>query len=294
MRPLAQLDRKGNGVTTHPYREIAERIAAAIVAGDYKAGELLPTVRDLAEQEGIAPGTARRVIETLQASGLVYSGWFDGKRGVKVRSRGRTDFFATDALRPGRIGAGDAFRENAHKAGRDPDVRFTMLLRVPPADVARRLGIAPDALAVERTTVQLLDGEPWSRERSWYDPQFAAETGVDTTADLPDGVIRQLTDRGYRETAHRDEVTDTIASTEDASDLAVPVGTPLLVQVRTAATDDRVTRVTQTVRLGNRNRLIWETGTSEGLDVIRHQLAAGADLVDGTSDPDAPSNGGNS
>jgi GntR family transcriptional regulator len=265
----------------HAYQQVLEDLTRAIYAGRYSPGDFLPTVRELADDYGISPSTGRQAVNELQRMGLAYSGYVNGKRGVIVRSRGRTDFYATDALRPGRAGSGsDTFTENARKAGRTPSKRFTMVMRVPPANVARRLGLPTDMIVVERTTIQLLDGEPWSRERSWYAPDFAAETGLDTPHDIEQGTKRRLEEQGYRETAHRDEVTDAAASEEDSTDLGVILGAPLLVQTRTAATDARVTRVTQTVRLGGRNRLIWESGSEEGIEAIRHQLATGAQLAD--------------
>jgi GntR family transcriptional regulator len=269
----------------HAWETVTEDLTRAILSGGYKPGDLLPTVRELAERYDISVSTARDAVQALQVSGLVYSGYFDGKRGVRVRSQGRTDFVATDALRPGRPSNGhDAFRENAERAKRTPSVRFTMVMRVPPAGVARRLGLPPDTIVVERTTMQILDGEPWSRERSWYPVDVAQETGLDSPNDIQQGAIRQLASAGHAETAHVDEIIDSHASVDDASDLGVPVGSPLLVQTRTAATDQRVTRVTETVRLGGRNRVVWETGTDEGLAVIHQQHQLGAELAGDTED----------
>lgn len=271
----------------HAYETVAEDLTRAILSGGYKSGDMLPTLRELADRYDISVSTARDAVAALQRSGLVYSGYFDGKRGTRVRSTGRTDFVATDALRPDRPNnGGDAFRENAARAKRTPSVKFEMVMRVPPAAVVKRLGLPPDTLVVERTTMQLLDGEPWSRERSWYPVDLARETGLDTPNDVQQGAIRQLAAKGYEETAHLDEIIDSVASVDDAADLGVVVGSPLLVQVRTAATNERVTRVTETIRLGHRNRVIWETGTDEGLAVIHHQLEIGAELAGESKDDD--------
>jgi GntR family transcriptional regulator len=273
------------------YTRVADEITAAIMSGQYSPGDQIPTIREIADRHEIALGTAQRVVATLHTRGLVYTSYEDGKRGVRVRSRGRTDFYATDLLRRnGKGGVGDAFSENAARARRDPSVKFTMVMRVPPADVAQRLGLAPDKLAVERTTIQLLDGEPWSRERSWYPVDIAQTCGLDTPHNIPEGTHARLKAHGFAEVSHRDEVTDELATAEDATDLEVTPGANLLVQTRTGATVDRVTRVSKFVRLGGRNRLIWETGTEAGLEVIRKQLAAGAELAGGGS-PDAPANG---
>lgn len=254
------------------HEQLVRDLTLAIDQGRYAPGDQLPTVRDLADEYGVSPSTARKAVEALQRMGLAFSGYVDGKRGVRVASTGRTNFFATDALRPGRPGAGaDVFTENAQKAGRRPSKHFAMVMRVPPARIARRLGLAPNEIAVERTTIQLLDSQPWSRERSWYQVTFAAETGLDTPGDIEEGTIRHLKSAGFEETAYRDEVMDSAATQEDSSDLGVMLGSPLLIQTRTAATGAQITRVTETVRLGGRNRLIWETGTDAGLAVIRAQ-----------------------
>lgn len=258
---------------SHPYRQVADEIAAAIRAGELQPGDLLPPVRDLATQRGISESTAQRVMKALHAAGLVYSGWFDGRRGVKVRALGRADYFATDALRPGRsrTGVADAFVENAERIGQTPSKRFRMGIEAVPADVARRLGVEPRTFVVVRRTHQLLNGEPWSRETSYYPLDLAQATGVDSPDDIEEGCIRRLADAGYREIAHRDEVTDELASPEDAADLGVAPGAPLLVQTRTAATAERITRVTRVVWIGGHNRLVWESGQAKGIAVIRDQ-----------------------
>jgi len=88
------------------------------------------------------------------------------------------------------------------------------------------------------------------------------------TQDIPQGTVRVLAAAGYTEVAHVDEVTDENASPEDAEDLSIPVGTRLLVHTRTAATEQRVIRVTRFTRLGGRVRLIWQTGNKQALDLI--------------------------
>lgn len=144
-----------------------------------------------------------------------------------------------------------------------------MRIEPAPLDVTRRLGIGKDDLVVLRTIYQLLDDEPWSREVGYYPRDLAAEVGLDIPQDIPRGTIRALADAGHKETAHVDEVTYEAASPQDAHDLSITVGAPLVVQTRTAATPQRVTRVMRYVRIAERNRLIWELGEGSGLDVIR-------------------------
>lgn len=53
------------------YLELAEKIAAAIRSGELKAGEQLPTQRDMAERLGITVGTVGRAYMLVEQQGLI-------------------------------------------------------------------------------------------------------------------------------------------------------------------------------------------------------------------------------
>ena len=254
----------------HAYEEIASALEAEIRAGRWAAGTLLPTFPELQERFGVSRITVRGALDELVNQGLVYTGYVGGKRGTIVRRTGRTAHYATDALHPDRpASAHDAFVENAQRVGRTPSKVFRMQMGPAPAPIATRLGVEAGELVVIRTTVQLLDEEPWAREVSYYERRLAEAAGLDTTHDIEKGTIRALAEAGFKETGYVDDITDEPAGASEVDDLAVPVGAPLLVQTRTAATDHRVTRVTVYHRLGRRNRLIWEMGSQPALDIIR-------------------------
>jgi GntR family transcriptional regulator len=254
----------------HRYERVARELAEEIESGDWPPGTLLPTIPALAERFGVSPVTVRGGLDQLAKRGLTYTGYQGGRRGTIVRSAGRVDHHVRDEHR--RSAGGDShdfFAESARRAGRQASKHFEMRIATPPVDVARRLGIPGDALVVVRVLRQFLDGEPWSRETSYYPRNLAEDVGLDVPHDITKGTVRALADAGHTEVSWVDEVTDEHASPEDAQDLAVQVGSPLLVQTRTAATDQRITRVTRYTRLGGRVRLIWESGTEDGLRVIQ-------------------------
>lgn len=262
----------------HAYEEIAATLAAEIRRGRYSAGSLLPTSPELQARFNVSEITVRRALSNLVTEGLIYSGRVAGRRGrgMIVRRSGRTEHYATDALHPGRPKSpNDAFVENSHRVGRTPSKAFRMQIGPVPEHIAARLGVDPDDLVVIRTTVQLLDDEPWARETSYYPRPLAEAAGLDTPHDIEHGTIRALAEAGFKEVAYRDEVTDEAATSSEVDDLAVPLGAPLLVQTRTAATEDRITRVTVFHRLGRRNRLVWELGADSALDVIRATRSEG-------------------
>jgi DNA-binding transcriptional regulator YhcF (GntR family) len=118
------------GSSTPISRQIAEQIAALLAAGSLKAGERLPSVRQLAQELTVNQNTVLRVYERLAADGLL-----DVRHGE------------------GTFVAGNATRRRFEKQRR----QFTGALEL----VIRRgamLGIQPDELrqlcdeAIEATT----------------------------------------------------------------------------------------------------------------------------------------------
>lgn len=56
-----------------PYEQIRAQVAGHVAAGALRPGDRLPTVRDLAADLGVAPGTVQRAYRELEATGVVIS-----------------------------------------------------------------------------------------------------------------------------------------------------------------------------------------------------------------------------
>ena len=69
---------------TPPYVQIFEQIRAAIERSELMPGAVLPTVRQLAGDLGVAPNTVARAYADLQSDGWLVS---EGRRGTRVASR---------------------------------------------------------------------------------------------------------------------------------------------------------------------------------------------------------------
>jgi DNA-binding GntR family transcriptional regulator len=54
-----------------PYRQVAARLQAAIDAGKYPPGSQLPSYEQLAEEFGVAIGTAKRAVGVLRDENVV-------------------------------------------------------------------------------------------------------------------------------------------------------------------------------------------------------------------------------
>lgn len=83
------------------YLKLRDQIAAAIIEGRYREGELLPSVRALAAEEGANPLTVAKAYQQFQNDGLV-----EVQRGVgmyvvegaaeRLRSRERDRFLCSE------------------------------------------------------------------------------------------------------------------------------------------------------------------------------------------------------
>lgn len=70
-----------------PFQQIMDQFRSLIERGELRAGDALPTVRQLASDLSVAPNTVARAYAELQEEGLVTS---DGRRGTRVASGVRT------------------------------------------------------------------------------------------------------------------------------------------------------------------------------------------------------------
>lgn len=55
------------------YLQIMEQIQLRIICGIYKAGEKLPSVRDIASEASVNPNTMQKALTELEKTGLVFS-----------------------------------------------------------------------------------------------------------------------------------------------------------------------------------------------------------------------------
>lgn len=68
-------DHQREGVA--PYQRIAAELRQRIESGELAPGDMLPSIRRLAQEEGVALITAQKALRVLKDEGLTYSiqGW---------------------------------------------------------------------------------------------------------------------------------------------------------------------------------------------------------------------------
>lgn len=113
-----------------PFEQLRAGLVDAVTTGRLAAGERLPTVRALAEDLGIAPGTAARAYRELEAAGIIET---RGRNGTFV------SFHGDPAHRQAQRAAA-AFAEQIRTLRLDPDEALALVA------AALRAGTdAPDA-----------------------------------------------------------------------------------------------------------------------------------------------------
>jgi DNA-binding transcriptional regulator YhcF (GntR family) len=80
------------------YEQIVSGVTEAVATGELRPGSRLPTVRQLADELDVAPGTVARAYSELERTGVVVT---EGARGTRVAERDRSALSSLD--RPGTL-----------------------------------------------------------------------------------------------------------------------------------------------------------------------------------------------
>ncbi|MBG0814993.1 GntR family transcriptional regulator [Planomonospora sp. ID82291] len=240
------------------YRQLAERLRARIDAGDLRPGDQIPSEAELGEEFGVSRNTVRLAVTALANEGLIES---RAGRGTFVRQR-RT-VTVLHPLDPSGVPPGpkDAFKSTLEREGVKPtQENFRVEFRRATAEVAARLGIEEGDRVVVRRMDRLVDGEPWSRQESFYPVEIAEGTELMSPDDIPRGTIRVLKENGHAQVGFRDEINCRMPTRDESGFLGSPPGVPVLELFRVAYSEERPIRLTITVYAGDSTQFAYEVG----------------------------------
>lgn len=96
---------------TPPFEQLRAGLVAAVSSGELVPGDRLPTVRRLAEDLGVAPGTVARAYRELEAAAVIET---RGRNGSFIRG-------GDDPVREQARRAAEAFAEQIRLLGLDKD-----------------------------------------------------------------------------------------------------------------------------------------------------------------------------
>lgn len=204
-----------------PYLQIAGEIRKRIESGSLASGELVPSVRSILRDYGVAMATAQRALAVLRAEGYIRSEPGIGSVVTSEEERGRA---ANDRV------------EKARRTGKIyPEGQYARILAVTmaeaPEQVADALGIKPGQPAIRRDRITFgADGRPVSASTSWFRGAFARRAPRLLEAErIKAGTFSYVASRIGREVgAWQDQFEPAMATAHDAELLDLDEGALIL------------------------------------------------------------------
>jgi GntR family transcriptional regulator len=195
------------------YQQVADDLREAITRGTYGPGVALPSQPELGRKYGLTQTSINRAIGVLESEGLIRTERGVGsfvldiptvKRVRRIPSRGP--------------GSGSSFAEGLEKAGLKPSTNLVQAEAiVPPPEVAGRLGLATDELALIRKRQMFADDRPVQLAASYVPMSVAGDVGIAFPDTGPTGLYARLAERGHRVVRFMEEI-ESRRPTEEESD----------------------------------------------------------------------------
>ncbi|RJL24256.1 GntR family transcriptional regulator [Bailinhaonella thermotolerans] len=210
------------------YRQIADQLRAAILAGELRDGDRLPGENTLMREYGIARATARQALAVLINEGLAVA-----RRGSGVYVRLFRPIRRHGSQRLTRWREGEAIWE-ADTRGRPYVVDAVHVERAEaPADVAAVLGSGQVWVRQRRYSVE---ERPVQLATSFYPAALAEGTRIAEADSGPGGVYARLRELGKGPSHFTEEIRGRMPMPPESRMLELPAGTPVLVVTRLAYT----------------------------------------------------------
>jgi GntR family transcriptional regulator len=248
------------------WETLADSVREDIATGRLKPGDLLPTEKELGEDFELSRTTVRRALAQLVSEGLVTEG--QGRQGRRVADRRPVEMpFAQSETQERaerrREQGTDAWVTDVAEQGREASQELRVETKPADARIAQRLGISPGDVVVERRHYRTVDGELNNLSSTFYERELVKGTPVMDPYDIPGGVILWMRDNmGIRQEWFRYEFEARMPTPDEARDLRMPSGVPVLIQYTTGCTADRKpVKLTVTTWPADRVRLAdWLSG----------------------------------
>jgi GntR family transcriptional regulator len=202
------------------HMSIRDDLRMRLEAGEWHAGERLPSETELAARYGVARMTVRQAVGALASEGAV------------VRRQG-LGTFAADRRPTGSADLLLSFTEEMRRQGRHVETRLiSAAVEQPPQAAREELRLGQSAAAVTVRRVRLVDGRPIVVQHSWL--PYARFAGLDASPLLEGSLYAMLeANYGVRIVRARQAFTAGTADEADAAALGLAACEPVLRIVRT-------------------------------------------------------------
>lgn len=208
------------------YRDIAADLRRSIERGDLEPGATLPTIAQLAEQYGVAKGTANTAITTLANEGLVSAG---RGRGATVRDRRPVRIPLSryrSVMRPGDRGPWEIATAGQGLPGR---MVLVGTARVDAdTDQAATFGLPTGTPLVYRRRHAMINDDVVQIQQAWYPADLVAGTPLAEPGKVTGGAYAALVAAGHAPHRANEHVTATPPTHDEAAQLRTGIGLPVL------------------------------------------------------------------
>ncbi|MET9860627.1 GntR family transcriptional regulator [Streptomyces smyrnaeus] len=202
------------------YLQIAHYIRDQILRGDLRAGDEVPSERQLSADWSVSRPTAARALEALRNQGLVEKRQGSGTyvRGLDVNRRARELYGR--ARQTGKI----------YTPGEYAVITSAGWLEAPD-HVAEALGLASGSRAVHRRRVTNNQSGPITLSTSWFGPDVGERAPKLRDADrIQEGTLMYVENMTGRQGSYaEDRMCARLATDDEASDLALAPGSAVLI-----------------------------------------------------------------
>lgn len=245
------------------YRRIARDLRKRIQDGDLAPGDRLPSEKELEDEFDASRNTIRLALGTLRNQGLVES---RAGRGTFVQQIIPITFHASRATRRPYEAPYDSTDiedvedvEFAELGGQARSFAELLIQNATP-EVASRLRVDEDSMVVVRRTFRYVDDRSASVETSYYPMDIAQNTQLMIPEDIGRGALHVLNELGFTQVGYVDELRSRMPTPDEANQLELPPGVPVMELYRTGFAKDRAIRLSWTVFAGNGIRFQYEIG----------------------------------
>lgn len=217
------------------YQRIADALREAIQTGEYGPGDRLPGENDLMATYGVARMTARQALSVLRDEGVA-----EARKGAGVFVRAFRPLRRRGIQRLARQQWGNGRSIwSADIENRKLEVdQVTVSEETAPDRVSTVLDLAGEEPVCVRRRRFVLDGKPVLLATSYLPTSLVAGSAITQEDTGQGGTYARLAELGYEPVHFREEVRSRMPSKDEAAQLSMSAGTPVMLICRTAFTDE--------------------------------------------------------
>lgn len=210
------------------YQLVASELRRTIYSGALGPGDQLPTEAELMLSHQVSRNTVRLALGELVNEGLVTR---TPRRGTVVRERRPLLIHPQRELRPQQE-TREAFAWAVSQEGRAPSQEIEVSIVQPVEEIASRLELPDEELAVVRRRLRFVDGQPYNTNDSYFPLALVADSEITRPGDITRGANRVLEELGHPQVRVVDDIWARMPTSSETERLQLQSGTPVVVYVR--------------------------------------------------------------